>query len=166
RLIAGLSSDVREIAVRKEPVRVHEAVGEGSVTENGKATLDLPEGYPGIERVLYGSAEAFVDDVHVLGDKVAVELHADVELVYVGRSGRGGGLQVVRWPRAIELDAEIPVDGAEPGLQRRVSAKVERVYVDLINRESVDVAVGLAVAAELFRETEAEVVVEAVEVPP
>ena len=165
RLVSGLSSKVREIAVRKETIRLREAVGEGSATENARASLDVPEGRPGIERILYGNAEAFVDDVHVLGDKVAAEIHVDLELVYVGRSGQGG-LEVVRWPRAAELDVEIPVDGAEPGLMRRVSVQVERVLFDLVNRESVDAAVTVKATAELFRDTEAEVVVEAVEVPP
>lgn len=166
RLIADVSSDSREIAVRKETIRLYEAVGEGSVTESGHASLDLPEGYPGIERVLYGNAEAFVDDVHVLGDRVAVELHVDLELVYVGRSGRGGGLQVVRWPRAVSLDVEVPVEGAEPGLERRVSVQVDRVLFDLVNRESVDASVSVTATAALSRETETEIIVEAVEVPP
>jgi len=165
RLVSGLASKAKEIAIRKETVVLREAVGEGAATQSGRASLDLPEGYPGIERILYGDAEAYVDDVHVLGDRVAVELHVDLQLVYVGRSGKGG-VQVVRWPKALTLDVEIPVDGAEPGLERRVAARVEQVLFDLASRESVDADVAVTVTAALFRDVEKEIVVEAVEVLP
>lgn len=165
-MVTALSSERTEVAVRKEHISLLESVGEGSVTERADTTLELPEGLPGIERILYGEATATVDDVHVLGDKVAVEFHVDVELVYLGRAGKEGGVHIARWPKAIGMDVEIPLEGAEPGLERSVIVSVEAIQFDLINRESVDAQVIVAASAAVSREVELEAVVEAVEVPP
>jgi len=143
-----------------------EAVGEAQKIEEALGTLDLPEGLPAIDRLLYGTATAEVDEVHVLGDKVAVELHVDAELVYAGRGPVEGAVHVAHWARAIELDFEVPVRGAEPGLERRVRAEVLDAAFDLINRESVELQVRLAVEVALHREVEVDAVAEAVEVPP
>ena len=61
---------------------------------------------------------------------------------------------------------EIPLRGAEPGLERSVSVEVVEVEFDLINRESVDVRLRLAAEAKVSREVEIDIVTEAVEVPP
>lgn len=164
--ITGLDSREKEVAARRELLRFLEAVGEGRATFEEGATLDLPQGQPGIERILFGDATAAVDDVHVLGDKVAVELHVDVDLFYVGRSQGDGSVWRVSWPRAVELDLEIPVNGAEPGLERKVNVQVVDVQFDLLNRESVDVLVRLAAEAQVSREVEFEAVAEAVEAAP
>lgn len=165
-MLTGLTSEKTEVAVRTERLSLLESVGEGSLTERAETTLEIPDGLPGIDRILYGEAHASVDDVHVLGDKVAVELHVDIELFYVGRTGKDGGVQVARWPKAIGLDVEIPVPGAEPGLERSVQVAVESVGFDLINREALDAQVVVTATAAVSREVEVEAVVEAVEVPP
>lgn len=164
--VTGLESREKEVAARRELLRFLEAVGEGKANFEEGATLDLPEGHPGIDRILFGDATAVVDDVHVLGDKVAVELHVDVDLLYVGRSQGEGSVQAVSWPRAVELDLEIPLRGAEPGLERHVAVEVVDVQFDLINRESVDILLRLAADARVSREVEIDVVAEAVEAPP
>ncbi len=164
-LVTGLTSEEREVAARSVSLSLPEAVGEGKHVERSDAALDLPEGSPGVERVLRGNAVAAVDDVHVLGDRVAVELHVDVELLYVGRD-QADGVYTAEWPGALTLDLEVPVPGAEPGLERSVDVRVERVEFDPINRESLDVSVELAVDVALHRDVECEVVAEAVELPP
>lgn len=165
-VVTGLQGEEREIASRRETLHLVEAVGEAQKIEEGLGTLDLPEGLPAIDRLLYGTATAEVDEVHVLGDKVAVELHVDAELVYAGRGPVEGAVHVAHWARAIELDFEVPVRGAEPGLERRVRAEVLDAAFDLINRESVELQVRLAVEVALHREVEVDAVAEAVEVPP
>lgn len=165
-LITALSSEEREVAARVESINLSEAVGEGTLAERAEASLDLPEGSPGIERVLRGQAAAGVDDVHVLGDRVAVEMHVDVEMLYVGRDQGDGGVYTAKWPGAFTLDLEVPVDGAEPGLERSVGIAVQRIEFDPINRESLDVRVELAVDVALHRDVECDVVAEAVELPP
>lgn len=134
-VITGLESKEKEVAARRQLLRLLEAVGETKEIQEEESTLDLPQGLPGIDRILFGNATAVVDDVHVLGDKVAVELHVDVDLLYVGRAQGDGSVQSVSWPRALELDMEIPLRGAEPGLERSVSVEVVEVEFDLINRE-------------------------------
>lgn len=165
-LITEMTSSEKEILTRHEQLSLHETVSEGSMVEVAEAPLALPDGHPGFERVLCGEARATVDDVHVLGDKVAVELHVDVEVLYVGRTEQGGGVYTVTWPAAFSLDVEVPAPGAEPGLERNVEVDVERVELDLINREEIDVKVHVRTEVELGRDMEVEVIVEAVEVPP
>lgn len=165
-VVTALTSDRAEVAVRTERVLLVEAVGEGSVTERAETRLELQGGLPGVERVLWGEAKARVDDVHVLGDKVAVEFHVDVEMVYVGRSDGEEGVRVARWPKAVEMDVEIPLEGAEPGLERRAWVKVESVDFDVINRECVDARVVVTACAAVSREVELEAVVEAAFIPP
>ena len=165
-VVTALASDRAEVAVRTERVLLVEAVGEESVTERAETRLELPGGLPGIERVLWGEAKARVDDVHVLGDKVAVEFHVDVDMVYLGRSDREEGVRVARWPKAVEMDVEIPLEGAEPGLERRAWVTVESVDFDVINRECADARLVVTARAAVSREVEVEAVVEAAFVPP
>jgi len=165
-VITGLEAKDKEVASRRETLRVLEAVGEAQKIEEAAGTLDLPEGMPAIERVLFGTATAGVDDVHVLGDKVAVELHVDAELFYVARGQAEGAVHVAQWARALEFDLEIPLRGAEPGLERHVDVEVLDVAFELINRESVEAQVRVAAEVALSREVEMDVVAEAVEVPP
>lgn len=166
RLVTGLMSEANDIASRSTTLRIVESVGEGESTAEVEESLDLPKGMPGIERVLFGGATPTVDDVHVLGDKVAVELHVDVDLAYVARSAQEGGVHMAEWPQAFRLDVEIPLDGAEPGLDRRVSVDVDSVQFDLTNRETVDVHVTLTATAAVSKEVEVDVITDAVEVPP
>ena len=72
-VITGLESKEKEVAARRQLLRLLEAVGETKEIQEEESTLDLPQGLPGIDRILFGNATAVVDDVHVLGDKVAVE---------------------------------------------------------------------------------------------
>ena len=75
--------------------------------------------------LLQGDAQVHVQDVHVLGDKVAVEGTISVNALYVGRGDMGDGeVYSVHWPDAINFDIEIQLPGAEPGLDRHVDASV------------------------------------------
>lgn len=153
------------VAVRTEPLAVQEAVGEGVLAFTADASLDVPSGATPVERVLLADARAKVEDVHVLGDKVAVEGAVSLNMVYVGRSGDTTSLAATAWPAGIPFECEIPVPGAEPGLERRVEISVGKVQVDLLNRETVDANVLLNAKVYLSRNVELDAVVEAVEVP-
>jgi LysM repeat protein len=165
-IVTGITAEgPATVAVRTEPITLQEAVGEVSTTVKVGATLELPTGSAPIERVLAAEGKARVEDVHVLGDKVAVEGMAGVNLVYVGRSGDATSLATTAWPAGVPFEIEVALPGAEPGLERRVEVKVDRVAVDLINRETVDAALELQVRIALTRQVELQAVVEAVEVP-
>lgn len=164
--VQRISSDEGEVACRIDEVQVYEAVGEGSTRSELQGVLELPDGLPPIERLLKGEARLVVDDVHVLGDKVAIEGQVAIDLMYVGRGEGGGEIHTARWPYGITVDMEVPIPGAEPGLDRNVSATVRRLEFDLINRETVEVRVQVAADARVGRMTSVETVVEAVEVPP
>lgn len=165
-VITSFEAKEREIATRRETLRLLEAVGEAHKVQEVSGTLDLPEGLPAIDQLLLGSAKAGVDDVHVLADKVVVEVHVDAELLYAARGPSRGAVHVAQWGRAFELDLEMPVRGAEPGLERRVSVEVLDVSFEPLNRESVEARVRLASSVSLSREIELDAVAEAVEVPP
>lgn len=164
--VRNITSDQGDVACRVEELQVYEAVGEGTSRTELQGVLELPEGLPPIERVLRGDAHLVVEEVHVLGDKVAIEGRINVELLYVGRTEGGGELQAARWPYAVTFDVEVPVPGAEPGLDRSVHAAVRRLEFDLINRETVEVRMQAVAEARVGRMRTLDVVAEAVEVPP
>lgn len=165
-VLTGIDGDSHEVAVRTEALQIYEAVGEGETRPEVTGILELPDGYPAVDRVLRGIADVQIQDVHVLGDKVAVEGSVSLDVLYVGRGEGGSGeIQSVSWPNAITLDAEIPLPGAEPGLDRQVNATVRRVDIDLINRETLEARVQLSIEAEVGRERTIEQVAEAVVVP-
>lgn len=164
-VVTGLESDSKEIASRQQEITVVEQVGENSQLDQTTAVLELSDGAPQIEKVLFGAARAIVEDVHVLGDKVAVEVVADVDLLYVGRGAEDNGVQTVAWPRATTIDIEIPLKGAEPGLERRVSVNVKDVSFDPINRQTVEVRLQIETNVALSREITLSVVDQAIEIP-
>lgn len=161
-----ISSGNSDVACRVVETEVYESIGEGNVRSELQGVLELPDGLPPIDRLLRGEAHLVVEEVHVLGDKVAVEGQVAIDLMYVGRGDEGGEIHTARWPYAITVDMEIPIPGAEPGLDRHVSATVRRVEFDLINRETVEVRVQAVAEASVGRTRELENVIEAVEVPP
>lgn len=164
--ITHLTASDIEVAARNEPLSVYEAVGEGQARLEVDGVLEMTQGSPVIDRLLKATADLNVQDVHVLGDKVAVEGEVSVSVLYVGRGDEAGSVFAAEWPNAIPLDIEIPLPGAEPGLDRHVAVKVRRVDLDLINRETVEVRVQLVADAEVGRQRDVDTVVEAVAVPP
>lgn len=165
-VVREIMSEGVEVACRVEDAEVYEAVGEGSTRSELQGVLELPEGLPPIERLLRGEARFVVEEVHVLGDKVAVEGQVRIDLIYVGRGEDGDEVHIARWPYAITADLEVPIPGAEPGLDRTVTASVRRVDFDLINRETVEARVQVGCEASVGRLRALENVVEAVVVPP
>lgn len=165
--LTGLTGETDEIAARTEELELYEAVGETQARSDLNGVLEIPEGYPPIERLLQGDAQVHVQDVHVLGDKVAVEGTISVNALYVGRGDMGDGeVYSVHWPDAINFDIEIQLPGAEPGLDRHVDASVRKVEFDLINRHTLEVRVQLDLDVAVGRAKVVSNVVEAVVVPP
>lgn len=165
--LTGLVGESSEIATRSEELELYEAVGEAEARPELEGALELPEGYPPIERLLRGDAQVHVHDVHVLGDKVAVEGSVSVSILYVGRGDMGDGeVYQVRWTDALNFDTEVQLPGAEPGLDRHVDAVVRRVELDLINRQTLEARVQLGLDIVVGREKVINNVAEAVIVPP
>lgn len=165
--LTGLTGESDEIAVRTEELELYEAVGETKARSELDGVLEIPDGYPPIERLLQGDAQVHVQDVHVLGDKVAVEGTISVNALYVGRGDMGDGeVYSVHWPDAITFDIEVQLPGAEPGLDRHVDAAVRKVEFDLINRQTLEARVQLELDVTVGREKIVLNVVEAVVVPP
>lgn len=164
-IVKNLHSESAEIAIRRKETAVIERVGDQTQTDVSEKTLELDAGLPPIEQIVFGTARAIIDDVHVLGDRVAVEMRADIDILYVGRADDGGTLHNASWPGAITLDVELPIQGAEPGLDRTVRATVTDVDFDLLNRENVEVRLKVDTTATLSRDLTIDFVDDAVEVP-
>ncbi len=101
----------------------------------------------------------------VLGDKIIAEGYVDVSALYVART-EGQPMHFVAWRRAVPVEAEVVVAGAEPGMEAEVHADVTSLELDLLNREAVEADVRVQVEAKLTRPVEREAIVEAVAVPP
>lgn len=158
-------SDEKEIRSRTDLLRLDRSFGKHFRGQNLTAQLDLPQGYPPIERVLDSTARLHADDVLVLGDKVLVEGQVDVDALYVART-EGNPVYYVHWARAVPVELEVPVAGAEPGMDAEVSIDVTNIDMDLLNRETVEIALEAVARARVSQPVEYDVVVEAVEVPP
>lgn len=165
-VVTAVRSEEAEIAQRTEPLAITEEVGEAEAGHELESVMELPADCPPIERILCGWGRIDVEDVHVLGGKVAIEGAAAVEMLYVARGEEDGAVCTARWNRAIPFDLELALPGAEPGMDRRVRAAVDRVEFDPINRETVEVRVAMRAGAKLTRTAELEALLEAVEVPP
>ncbi len=165
-VVTGLfGSDGTEVAVRAEPLSLWETVGERTELLAARQALELPSGLPPIDRLLSADATPVLGDVHVLGDRVAVTGHVNLAILYVGRAPEGDVLSAATWPEALAFDGEVPIEGGEPGMDREITLRVTEVALDLLNRETVEAQVRLAVTARLAREVNLDAVVEAVEVP-
>ncbi|MFS8665271.1 MAG: DUF3794 domain-containing protein, partial [Limnochordales bacterium] len=101
----------------------------------------------------------------MLEDKVVVAGQADVDALYIGRS-QGQPVYAVRWEDALPFECDVPLPGAEPGLEAQADVRVEDVVLDLLNRETAEAQVRLAVTVRLTRSAARDAVVEAVAVAP
>lgn len=165
-LIESLSgTDQLDVRARTETVALEEWIGAATHQEALTGTLELPQGNPPIERVLTAAARVRLEDVLVLEDKVVAAGQVDVEALYVGRS-QGQPVHAVHWRDAVAFECDVPLAGAEPGLEAYADVKVEDVTLDLLNRETVEAQVRLAARVRLTRSAQRDAVVEAVAVPP
>ncbi len=144
---------------------LEEWVGHGTADDRLRHMLELPPGHPPIDRIVTTEAHAVIEDVLVLGDKVIAEGYVDISALYIART-EGQPVHYVSWRRAVPIESEIGVEGAQPGMDAAVTARVGSVELDLLNRETVEADVRITVDADLSRPVEREAVVEAVAVPP
>lgn len=166
RLLVGVSGpEGTEIRYRTTTFSLEQTVGEGSSEERLRQSLELPQGNPPVDRLLFSEARAAVEDVLVLGDKVIAEGFVDIGALYVARA-EGQPVYFVSWQKAVTMESEIAVPGAEPGMDAQVTADVTSIELDLLNRETVEVDVRLAAEAKVSRSVERDAIIEAVAVPP
>lgn len=164
-LVGFAGPEGTEIRYRTAAFELEEWVGDGTADERLRQTLELPAGYPPIDRILLGEATAVVEDVLVLGDKLIAEGYVDVSALYVART-EGQPVHFVSWRKAVPIETEVFVEGAEPGMDAEVYADVSSVELDLLHREALEADVRVSLDAKLSRPVEREAIVEAVAVPP
>lgn len=158
-------SETLEVRYRTAPLNLEEWVGAATHPAEAQGALELPQGHPPIDRVQTASARARVDDVLALEGKVVVEGRIDVDALYTAR-GYGQSLHAVSWTGALPFTVEVPLAGAEPGLEAEAFVQVEETALDLLNREAVEAQVRLLAEVRLTRPGAREAVVEAVAVAP
>lgn len=165
-LVVGLAGpEGTDIRYRTAAFNLEEWMGDGTADERLRQTLELPPGHPPIDKILLGEAHAVVDDVLVVGDKIIAEGYVDVSCLYVART-EGQPVHYVAWRKAVPIESEVMVEGAEPGMDAEVHADVASVELDLLNREALEADVRVSVDATLSRPVEREAIVEAVAVLP
>lgn len=165
-LVVGIAdADGKEVRFRTEAFGLEQWIGQQSREGVTEGQLDLPPGYPPVERLLGAEAGVRVEDVLVLGDKVIVEGRVDVAGLYVARTD-GSPIHYVHWNGALPLEAEVPLSGAEPGMEADVRIDVVDVDLDLLNRETVEATVRVSARAKVTHGLERDAVVEAVVVSP
>lgn len=165
-LVDLFAAEGDEIAVRKESLRLFETLGERTEQVETAGTIEIGEENPTIDRLLLGEARVTPVDVHVLGDRVAIEGSVSLTAAYVGRNGARRGVHVASWTGVLPFDCEVPIEGAAPGMERWVHCEVAGLDLDLINRETIEARLQVAVTARVGRSVEIEAVAEAVTVPP
>lgn len=164
--VVGIAdAEGKEVRWRTETFALEQWVGQQSREAVAEGQLDLPQGHPPVERLLASDAAVRVEDVLVLGDKVIVEGRVDVAGMYTARTD-GTPVHYVHWNGALPLEAEVPVPGAEPGMEADVRIDVVDVDLDLLNRETVEATVRMNARAKVTHGLERDAVVEAVVVPP
>lgn len=165
-LLVGMSGpEGTEVRFRTATFGLEEWVGHGTADDRLRHMLELPPGHPPIDRIVTTEAHAVIEDVLVLGDKVIAEGYVDISALYIART-EGQPVHYVSWRRAVPIESEIGVEGAQPGMDAAVTARVGSVELDLLNRETVEADVRITVDVDLSRPVEREAVVEAVAVPP
>lgn len=153
----------QELRYRTDTFHLEQWIGKDVKESSTTGHLDLPHGQPPVERLLESTATPRVEDVLVLGDKVIIEGSFDVAALYVART-EGSPVHYVYWNGALPLEAEVPVPGAEPGMEADIKVDVVGAELDLLNRESAEATVRYKARAKVTHPAEVEAVVEAVSV--
>ncbi len=98
---------------------------------------------------------------------MALEGVLDVELYYLAHSEDDvKPLYRAVFPEALSFQHTVVVPGLEPGMQPQIKLSVSQIQPDLINRETVEVALMVRSAVTATEYLELEVAVEAVQVAP
>ncbi len=167
QVLTDMGASGSQVEVRKELMAVDSFVGRKEQQGVVRGLIELTQELPPIREVLIGTAAAHLIDYEVENDKLVVEGVLDVELYYLAHSEEDTKpLFRGVFPEIISFQQTLAVPGLELGMQPRIEIEVLAVKPDLINRETLEVALTLRFAVDVVEYLEVEAVVEAVAVEP
>lgn len=162
-----VSSQGREVSVRKEFIPVTEVGSEGLARRKAELTVDIPEGKPAVEQILDMTAKVWTEDYQVLEDRVLVEVGVFLEAWYTPHDGGGyAPMQMASWnvENQVTMAIELPVN--DTTMHPDLELSVESVDWDLVTRGQIEVSLIIQANCTLKNHGEREVAVELVLVEP
>lgn len=167
QILTEIGTPGNQVEVRTETVAVDSFVNRKEQQAVVRGLIELSQKLPPIRELLQSRATPYVTDYEVENDKLVVEGVLDVELFYLAHSEEDAKpLFRGMFPEVIQFEQTLAVPGLELGMQPRIQVAVVGVKPDLINRETVEVALTLRFVVDVVEYLEVEVAVEAVEVEP
>lgn len=155
------------VEVRTELLAVDSFVNRKEQQGVARGLIELGPDLPPIREILASGATCHLTDYEVDEDKLVVEGVLDVEIFYLAHSEEDTKpLFRGHFAEIIPFEQTMAVPGLELGMQPRISLEVLAVKPDLINRETLEVAITLSYTVDVMEYLEVEVAVEAVEVEP
>ncbi|HHY15647.1 MAG TPA: DUF3794 domain-containing protein [Firmicutes bacterium] len=156
-----------EVQVRKEVIGLESFVNEKEQQGLVRGLIEIDQRFPPLRELLSCRATAHWTDYEVDDDRLALEGVLDVELYYLAHSEDDvKPLYRAVFPEALSFQHTVVVPGLEPGMQPQIKLSVSQIQPDLINRETVEVALMVRSAVTATEYLELEVAVEAVQVAP
>lgn len=154
----------------KNSLRIDAAVGTASIQAICKATMQLSEDKPDIDRILAPRAEAKIDSstIKVADGKVSVAGNVRVELPYV--SVRSESYVSDREPIRFailddaEFQADLVVPGAQSGMKASIDAEVDSFEIEMAGPRAVTLTAIVKLAAKVTESTNAELITDIGEV--
>ncbi len=157
----------QEIATRTEKIAYSNFVNEKTGIANASGVIELEDSHPPIREILATEGKVLLHEIRVEEDKVFLEGVIDVALTYLAHTeGSVKPLYHGVFKNAIPLQTAVSLGGTLPGMHATFHVQVKEIHPDLINRETVEVAVTLKTHGEVSQNMEEDIVVEALEVPP
>ncbi|NMA60886.1 MAG: DUF3794 domain-containing protein [Firmicutes bacterium] len=167
RVLTEISSPGNQVQVRKEVVGVDSFVTEKDQQWVVRGLIEIGQRLPPVRELLRSGAVVHLTDYEVDEDKIVLEGVVDVELFYLAHSEEDTKpLYRGLFPEVIPFQQTLIISGLESGMQPQIKLSVQQIQPDLINRETVEVALNIRALVSVVEYLEVEVVVEAVEVEP
>lgn len=167
QVITEINTPGNQVEVRKELIHLDSFVNEKEQQGVVRGLIELTQQLPSIRELLQSRAVAHLLDYEVDEDKLSYDGVLDVEIFYLAHSEEDTKpLYRGLFAETIPFQQTMALPGLEPGMQPKIKLEVVQVQPDLINRETVEVAITLRTFVQVVEYVELEVAVEAVEVAP
>lgn len=167
QVLTDITATGGDVEIRRELIGLESFVSEKEHQGLVRGLLEIDHQYPPIRELLLCRGTAHWTDYEVDADRLDLEGVIDLELLYLAHSEEDiKPLYRAVFPEALSFQQTIVVPGLEPGMQPRIKLSVGQIQPDLINRETVEVALMLQANVTVTEYLELEVAVEAVQVEP
>lgn len=167
RVLTEISTPGDQVQTRKELLGLDNFVNEKEQQGAAQGLLEIGHRLPPIRELLRVRARPQLSDYHLEDDKLLLEGFFDLEIFYLAHSEEDiKPLFRGVFPEAVSFQQTMVLAGLEPGLQPKIELETIKVHPDLINRETVEVALTFRAAVSIREYLEVEAVVEAVQVEP